>query len=95
MAEHLTNMQDQIIDEDKGAIEALLGVPHKVSYWKNVRPQPGSDAAALALFEAEQLDEIWIYSNGRVHFNIAGKALKVDNNVAHDLPPEQDPPLIA
>jgi hypothetical protein len=95
MANHLSSIQNQIVDKNKAEVEALLGKPLKVGHWKNMRPPEGANAAAMATFEATLLDEIWIYSNGRVHFSLAGKALKVDDDVSRDLPPEQETPLIA
>lgn len=85
----LTDMQAQIIDKPKADIETLLGKPLKVSYWTNPRPPEGADAAAIAAFEAETLDEIWIYTNGRVHFTLAGTAARVDDKVSRDLPPQE------
>jgi hypothetical protein len=35
------------------------------------------------------LDEIWIYTSGRVHFALDGKALKVDDKAGRDMPPDQ------
>ena len=71
----------------------LLGRPEKTRFWKNVRPPADADAAAVAEVARTQLDEIWIYRNGRVHFSQEGKVLKVDNKVDLDLPPAS--PLIA
>jgi hypothetical protein len=87
MAEPLTDMQSQILDKDKMAVEALLGKPLKKGYWKTMVPPPDADAAAVAAFKAGVLDEIWIYENGRVHFTLAGKAKRVDDKVRLDLPP--------
>ncbi len=85
----LTDIQAQIVDKSKADVEALLGKPVKVSYWTNAKPPEGADAAAVAAYNAEALDEIWIYSNGRVHFTTAGKAVKVDDKVDRDLPPPE------
>ena len=41
----------------------------------------------LTEFRARSLDEIWIYPTGRVHFTLDGRAAKVDDKTAHDLPP--------
>lgn len=80
-------MQVQILDKDKNAVQALLGVPQKKGYWKTMEPPPEADAATLAAFRASTLDEVWIYANGRVHFTLAGKAKKVDDKFRLDLPP--------
>jgi hypothetical protein len=87
MAEPLTTRQSQILDKDKNAIEALLGVPIKKESWKNPVPPPDADAAAVAAWRAATLDEIWIYAEGRVHFSMAGVARKVDDKTRLDLPP--------
>lgn len=87
MAESLVEMREQILDKDKDAVRQLLGEPVKVSYWKNQVPAEGTDMAA---FNAEALDEIWVYRNGRVHFNLAGNALKVDDRAALHLPPPEN-----
>ena len=89
MAERLTDIQAQIVDKDKAAIETLLGKPLKVGHWKNAKPPEGADAAAIAAFEAKALDEIWIYTSGRVHFTMAGTAVKVDDKIDRDLPPQE------
>jgi hypothetical protein len=85
----LTEIQNQIVNKSKPDVEALLGKPAKVSYWTNAKPPEGANAAAVAAFEAEALDEIWIYTNGRVHFTLAGTAAKVDDKVDRDLPPPE------
>lgn len=95
MADHLTSMTNQIVNLDKAGVEDLLGQPLKKSYWLNMRPPEGAGNAEMEAFAQGLLDEIWIYRNGRVHFSLAGKALKVDDDVSKDLPPEQTPPLIA
>jgi hypothetical protein len=96
MADGLTEIEADILTKDKAAVETLLGKPVKVGYWTNTKPPDGADAAAIAAFEAEVLDEIWIYTNGRVHFTMAGTAVKVDDKVDRDLPPtESDGGLIA
>ena len=89
MAERLTDIEAQIVDKSKADVEELLGKPVKVSYWTNAKPPEGADAAAVTAFEAEALDEIWIYTNGRVHFTMAGTAVKVDDKVDRDLPPPE------
>ncbi len=89
MANGLTEREAEILTKDKAAVETLLGKPVKVGYWTNTKPPEGGDAAAIAAFEAEVLDEIWIYTNGRVHFSMAGTAVKVDDKVARDLPPDE------
>lgn len=93
MPDTLTSIQGSIINKAKAQVEAMLGAPLKKSYWKNVRLPEGATPQEIAAFEAEQLDEIWIYANGRVHFTLAGKAKIVDDNVSMDLPPEG--PLVA
>ncbi|HEX8625690.1 MAG TPA: hypothetical protein VF782_11500 [Allosphingosinicella sp.] len=95
MADALTTIEEQILNQDKAAVEALLGAPVKKRRWKNVPPPPGADAVALAAFEASLVDEVWIYPVGRVHFSLAGLAARVDDDVSRDLPPDQDAPLIA
>lgn len=87
MSEPLTSMQAQILDKNKAAVKDLLGEPVAKNYWKNAEPPQNADDAALAAFQASMLDEIWIYSNGRVHFTLAGIAKKVDDKVRLDLPP--------
>ena len=87
MAERLTDIQAEIVGKTKPEVETRLGRPAKVSYWTNNKPPQGADAAAVAAFEAEALDEIWIYTNGRVHFTMAGTAKAVDDKVDRDLPP--------
>jgi len=87
MAEPLTTQQAQILDKTKPNVEALLGPPKIKRFWKNSAPPLGADAAGIAAFEASQLDEIWIYDNGRVHFSLAGLAKKVDDKVRLDLEP--------
>jgi hypothetical protein len=89
VAETLTDMQAQIVNKNKAAVEQLLGAPLKKSYWTTSKPPDGANAAAITAFEKTALDEIWIYVSGRVHFNIAGTALKVDDKTGRDLPPEQ------
>ncbi len=91
---NLSSRRAEIEGKDKDAVKALLGDPVRVSYWTNTRPPEGADAAAFAAFEARLLDQIWIYTSGRVHFSLAGTAVKVDDKVARDLPPKEDPPLL-
>ncbi len=86
----LTDIEAQIVSKSKAEVETLLGKPLKVGYWTNAKPPEGADAAAVAAFEAEALDEIWIYTSGRVHFTMAGVAVKVDGKVDRDLPPEEN-----
>jgi hypothetical protein len=95
MAGTLTDIQANIVNKDKAQVEALLGAPVKKSYWKNAEPPQGATPQEIADFKANQMDEIWIYTNGRVHFTAAGKATSVDDNVLKDLPPDRDPPLVA
>jgi hypothetical protein len=95
MADTLTDIQGDIINKTKAEVEALIGTPLKKSFWKNARLPEGATAEETAAFEAEQLDEIWIYANGRVTFTLAGKATKVDDNVSKYFPPDQPGPLIA
>ena len=95
MSDTLTSIQGSIINKTKAQVEAMLGVPLKKRYWKNVSPPEGATPPEIAAFEAEQLDEIWIYANGRVHFTLADKARTVDDNVSKDLPPDREAPLVA
>ncbi len=90
MADPLTSKQAQILDKSKAAVQALLGDPVKKRYWKNDLPPEGADAPALAQFNASTLDEIWIYTNGRVHFSVDGIARKVDDKTRLDLPPPEN-----
>jgi len=85
----LTDMQAQIVDKSKADVEALLGKPAKVSYWSNARPPEGASPAEVTAYNEKALDEIWVYNNGRVHFTMAGKAVKVDDKVDRDLPPPE------
>lgn len=94
MADGLTDLRTQILKKNKAAVEALIGKPVKIRYWKNMPWPPGATAAEIAAFKAKMLDEIWIYFNGRVHFNLAGDAAEVDDKPDLDLPPEQNPPLL-
>lgn len=87
MAESLVDKREQILNKDKDAVRQLLGEPVKVTYWKNAVPAEGTD---LAAFNAESLDEIWVYRDGRVHFNLAGNALKVDDRAVLHLPPPEN-----
>lgn len=87
MAERMTELSAQVVGKNKAAVEALLGKPAEVGYWTTTRPPEGANAAAVAAFEDAALDEIWIYTNGRVHFSLSDKALKVDDKTRFDLPP--------
>jgi hypothetical protein len=71
MPNNLTSIQSQILNKHKTAVEALSGQPLRKGYWKKTKPPQGADAAAIAAFESSVLDEIWIYSTGRVHFTLA------------------------
>jgi hypothetical protein len=95
MPDTLTSVESSIIGKDKPEVMALLGAPLKQRYWTNVRTPDDMTPQELAAFEAEQLDEIWIYATGRVHFSIAGLAKQVDDNVSKDLPPERNGPMMA
>ncbi len=88
MAERMSEQSAQIVSKAKTAVEALLGKPMTIGYWTTGEPAPGSTPAQIAAFEDGQLDEIWIYTNGRVHFSVSGKALKVDDKTLFDLPPD-------
>lgn len=88
MAETLNEMSEQILGKEKAAVQGMLGEPAKVGYWK--KPAAPEDDGELAAFNESTLDQIWIYLNGRVHFNLAGKAVKVDDNVGLDLPPPEN-----
>lgn len=90
MADRMTDNQTQIMGKTKAEVEALLGKPPKKSFWTTPHAPEGADPSEIAAFEADTLDEIWIYFNGRVHFSIAGRAIKVDDKTRFDLPPEQD-----
>lgn len=87
MAEPLTTRQSQILDKNKVAVGALLGLPLKKEYWKTNEPPPEADAAALTAFKASTLDEIWVYEEGRVHFSLDNIARKVDDKTRLDLAP--------
>jgi hypothetical protein len=89
VADTLTDLQAQILGKNKAAVEQLLGKPLKKSAWTTSLPPQGADAAAVAAHEGSHLDEIWIYTSGRVHFAMDGKALKVDDKTSRDLPPDQ------
>jgi hypothetical protein len=89
MAGTISDMQAQIVGKDKDAVEQLLGKPIRKSYWTTSLPPDGADAAAIAAHQASHLDEIWIYTNGRVHFAIDGNALRVDDKTDLDLPPDE------
>jgi len=89
MANKLTDLQAQILTKDKASVEGLLGKPLKKSFWTNTPPPDSGNAADIAAHEASLLDEIWIYTSGRVHFALDGKALKVDDKTGLDLPPDQ------
>jgi hypothetical protein len=94
MADTLKDIENTILTKAKAQVEALLGAPLKRRFWTNVVPPAGATPQEIAAFEAEHLDEIWIYANGRVHFTMAGKATLVDDNVSRDLPPEQEGSLV-
>ena len=89
MADRLTELQAQILTRNKAGVEALLGKPLKKGYWTTSAPPDRGNAAAVAAHQATTLDEIWIYTSGRVHFSLEGKARKVDDKTDRDLPPEQ------
>lgn len=88
MAQTLSEMSEQILGKEKAAVQGMLGEPAKVGYWKN-RARPEDDSE-LAAYNESTLDQIWIYLNGRVHFNVAGKAVKVDDKVQLDMPPPEN-----
>ncbi|MCX5328151.1 hypothetical protein [Streptomyces sp. NBC_00140] len=90
MADKLTDLQAQIVTQNKAAVEALLGKPLKIGYWKTPAPPQGADTAAIASFRATTLDEIWIYTSGRVHFSLDDTAVKVDDTTSRDLPPPEN-----
>jgi hypothetical protein len=90
MADRLTAIQGQILNRDKASVEALLGKPLKIGYWTTNEPPPRADAAEIAAYKAGTLDQIWIYASGRVHFNLAGSAAKVDETRPWDLPPNEN-----
>ncbi|AXT85686.1 hypothetical protein C6I20_11125 [Aeromicrobium sp. A1-2] len=84
----MTDVSAQIIGKNKAAVEALLGKPVEVGYWTTTRPPEGANAAAVTAFEKESPDEIWVYTNGRVHFSLSDAALTVDDKSRFDLPPD-------
>lgn len=88
MPETLSEMRAQLLDKDKAGVRELLGEPVKVAHWTTAEPPGEASAADIAEFEEKTLDEIWIYYNGRVHFNLAGKAAKVDDKIRLEPPPE-------
>jgi hypothetical protein len=90
MADKLTEIRAQILKKDKAAVKALLGKPLKVGYWTTTQPPQRANRAAMAAFRMKTLDEIWIYARGRVHFNLVGKAVKVDDRTSRDLPPNEN-----
>ncbi|HVK88216.1 MAG TPA: hypothetical protein VM513_29050 [Kofleriaceae bacterium] len=75
-----------LLGKDKASVEKLLGAPLKKSYWTNVAIPPDWTPEQRTAFEAGQLDEIWIYATGRVHFSLAGKVLQVDDDTK-EVPP--------
>ncbi|MGY4768685.1 hypothetical protein ACXC9Q_17380 [Kribbella sp. CWNU-51] len=87
MPERLTNLRTRIVHQDKATVQALLGRPAKIGYWTTTRPPQNASTAMLTEFRARSLDEIWIYPTGRVHFTLDGRAAKVDDKTAYDLPP--------
>jgi hypothetical protein len=95
MPDTLTSRESEILGKDKAEVMELLGAPVKQRFWTNVQTPDDMTASELAAFQAEQLDEIWIYQTGRVHFSLAGTAALVDDNVSKDLPPEQRGSMIA
>jgi hypothetical protein len=88
VAERLSRIRGQLLRKDKATVRATLGKPTKIGYWTTTKPPQGADAATLAAFEAATLDEIWIYTGGRVHFTLAGSATRVDDKTDRDLPPD-------
>lgn len=88
MAGRMSEQSAQIVSKNKAAVEALLGKPPTTGFWTTPPPPEGASAAAIAAFEDSTFDEIWIYTNGRVHFSISGKALEVDDKTKLDLPPD-------
>lgn len=88
MADGLSSRRAEIEGTDKDAVRALLGEPLLSSYWKNERPPENATPAEVADFESTALDEIWVYPNGRVHFTLAGTAVKVDDRSDKHLPRE-------
>jgi hypothetical protein len=90
---NLSEMRGQLLERTKEQVRAELGEPERVTYWQNMKPPPEADEAALAEFRRTLLDEIWVYSNGRVHFSLEGRVLKVDDDTSHDL--QSDSPPVA
>lgn len=89
MTEFLSERRAELEGKDKAEVFALLGQPAAVSRWKNVPPPTNVTPAELTDFEETSLADIWVYRNGRVHFSIAGKVLKVDDKYENDLPPPE------
>ncbi len=89
MAERLSDLAPQIKNKTQAGVEALLGKPIDKGFWSTNEPPPGATPAQVAAHARSTLDEIWIYTNGRVHFSIAGKAIKVDDKTLFDQPPDQ------
>ena len=87
MAEKLTSLRARIVHQNKASVQELLGRPARIGYWTTTMPPRTASAAMLTEFRARTLDEIWIYSTGRVHFTLDGRAAKVDDKPALDLPP--------
>jgi hypothetical protein len=94
MADGLSTRRAEIEDKNKDAVRALLGEPVLRTYWKNTLPPPNASAAELSAFLGSTLDEVWVYPNGRVHFSLAGTAIRVDDRADKHLPRE-DPGLFA
>lgn len=95
MPEMLSSREPELVGKDKEAVKAMLGFPVKTGFWSKAEPPAGLTPDETASFEDQQLDEIWIYHNGRVHFSTAGNARRVDDNVRNDLPPDTEGPLMA
>ncbi|HZM83487.1 MAG TPA: hypothetical protein VFC19_47840 [Candidatus Limnocylindrales bacterium] len=90
MPETLTERQAQILGKDRDSVRELLGEPVKVGHWTTADTPQGASPADVEAFQEKTLDEIWIYFAGRVHFNLAGKAAKVDDKTRLDLPPPEN-----
>ena len=85
MANGLTDREAEILGKTPQEIRDLLGDPVKVAAWKTVDSPPELTAAEVEAFLATQLGEIWVYTNGRVHFSRTNIAARVDEDVTKHL----------
>jgi hypothetical protein len=82
-SQKLGERERDLVEKDKAAVEALLGAPVKKTFWTNVKTPPDGTAEQVAEHEARQLDEIWVYATGSVHFIAAGNVLKVEDDASY------------